>query len=180
MPLHTYIIIALCAVLVNCFCVRACKIRKTVDNRQTILYTIIVSLYTTRQYNSKNRTIEDDIMKLLTSSLCKQGGREYNQDFLDMSVAKDGACLVVCDGLGSYFGSEVASRRKRKEPADPLVVHYRSMRGERLPLHRYNAHRRYARILFQKQQAVLSDQRPFHVADSRGTRADTAARYTLA
>ncbi len=49
-------------------------------------------------------------MKLLTSSLCKQGGREYNQDFLDMSVAKDGACLVVCDGLGSYFGSEVASR----------------------------------------------------------------------
>ena len=49
-------------------------------------------------------------MKLLTSSLCKQGGREYNQDFLDLSVADDGACLVVCDGLGSYYGSEVASR----------------------------------------------------------------------
>ncbi len=45
-------------------------------------------------------------MKLLTSSLCKQGGREYNQDFLDLSVADDGACLVVCDGLGSYYGSE--------------------------------------------------------------------------
>ncbi len=49
-------------------------------------------------------------MKLLTSSLCKQGGREYNQDFLDLSVADDGACLVVCDGLGSYYGSEVGSR----------------------------------------------------------------------
>lgn len=49
-------------------------------------------------------------MKIVTSSLCKQGGREYNQDFLDMKVADDGACLVVCDGLGSYYGSEVASR----------------------------------------------------------------------
>lgn len=49
-------------------------------------------------------------MKLLTSSICKQGGREYNQDYLDLTVAKDGACLVVCDGLGSYYGSEVASR----------------------------------------------------------------------
>ena len=48
-------------------------------------------------------------MKLLTSSLCKQGGREYNQDYLDLKVEKDGACLVVCDGLGSYYGSEVAS-----------------------------------------------------------------------
>ena len=49
-------------------------------------------------------------MKLLTSSLCKQGGREYNQDYLDLTVEDDGACLVVCDGLGSYYGSEVASR----------------------------------------------------------------------
>ena len=47
-------------------------------------------------------------MKIVTSSLCKQGGREYNQDFLDLTVANDGACLVVCDGLGSYYGSEVA------------------------------------------------------------------------
>ncbi len=39
-------------------------------------------------------------MKLLTSSICKQGGREYNQDYLDLTVDKDGACLVVCDGLG--------------------------------------------------------------------------------
>ena len=49
-------------------------------------------------------------MKLSTSSLCKQGGREYNQDYLDQIVEPDGACLVVCDGLGSYYGSEVASR----------------------------------------------------------------------
>ncbi len=49
-------------------------------------------------------------MKLITSAICKQGGREYNQDYLDMSVSEDGACLVVCDGLGSYYGSEVASR----------------------------------------------------------------------
>lgn len=49
-------------------------------------------------------------MKILTSSICKQGGREYNQDYLDLAVSDDGACLVVCDGLGSYYGSEVASR----------------------------------------------------------------------
>lgn len=49
-------------------------------------------------------------MKILTSAICKQGGREYNQDYLDFAVTDDGACLVVCDGLGSYYGSEVASR----------------------------------------------------------------------
>ncbi|MCM1367986.1 MAG: serine/threonine-protein phosphatase [Roseburia sp.] len=49
-------------------------------------------------------------MKILTASICKQGGREYNQDYLDLTVSDDGACLVVCDGLGSYYGSEVASR----------------------------------------------------------------------
>jgi len=49
-------------------------------------------------------------MKIITSAICKQGGREYNQDYLDMKIADDGACLVVCDGLGSYYGSEVASR----------------------------------------------------------------------
>lgn len=49
-------------------------------------------------------------MKIYTSTICKQGGREYNQDYLDQTVTDDGACLVVCDGLGSYYGSEVASR----------------------------------------------------------------------
>lgn len=49
-------------------------------------------------------------MKLLTAALCKQGGREYNQDFIASFVDENEACLVVCDGLGSYVGSEVASR----------------------------------------------------------------------
>lgn len=49
-------------------------------------------------------------MKFLTGSICKQGGREYNQDYLKFTAESDGACLVVCDGLGSYYGSEVASR----------------------------------------------------------------------
>ncbi len=49
-------------------------------------------------------------MKILTGTLCKQGGREYNQDYLDLTVDENGGCLVVCDGLGSYYGSEVASR----------------------------------------------------------------------
>lgn len=49
-------------------------------------------------------------MKISISSLCKQGGREYNQDYLSSAVYGNNACLVVCDGLGSYVGSEVASR----------------------------------------------------------------------
>ena len=63
-------------------------------------------------------------MKLLTSSICKQGGREYNQDYLDLTVADDGACLVVCDGLGSYFGSEVAS----KTCATKIIESYNEIR----------------------------------------------------
>lgn len=49
-------------------------------------------------------------MKLTVASICKQGGREYNQDFVAGTVSENEACLVVCDGLGSYVGSEVASR----------------------------------------------------------------------
>ena len=49
-------------------------------------------------------------MKLVTSALCKQGGRQYNQDFVASFAEGSEACLVVCDGLGSYVGSEVASR----------------------------------------------------------------------
>ncbi len=49
-------------------------------------------------------------MKIVSSSICKIGGREYNQDFTAASLDKDAACFVVCDGLGSYVGSEVASR----------------------------------------------------------------------
>lgn len=49
-------------------------------------------------------------MKILTGNLCKIGGRDYNQDYIKASVNEHGACLVVCDGLGSYAGSEDASR----------------------------------------------------------------------
>ena len=49
-------------------------------------------------------------MKILVNSLCKQGGRDYNQDYVAYDASDGDACLVVCDGLGSYIGSEVASR----------------------------------------------------------------------
>jgi serine/threonine protein phosphatase PrpC len=49
-------------------------------------------------------------MKISAASICKQGGREYNQDFVSGIVNGTEACIVVCDGLGSYVGSEVASR----------------------------------------------------------------------
>ena len=49
-------------------------------------------------------------MKISAASICKQGGREYNQDFVSGIVTGTEACIVVCDGLGSYVGSEVASR----------------------------------------------------------------------
>jgi len=49
-------------------------------------------------------------MKILTGSICKIGGRDYNQDYLAESVHGDVCCFVVCDGLGSYIGSEVASK----------------------------------------------------------------------
>lgn len=49
-------------------------------------------------------------MKITVASICKQGGREYNQDFVAGAALDNEACLVVCDGLGSYVGSEVASR----------------------------------------------------------------------
>lgn len=48
-------------------------------------------------------------MRIALANLCKQGGREYNQDYLASSVNGCEACLVVCDGLGSYVGSEIAS-----------------------------------------------------------------------
>lgn len=49
-------------------------------------------------------------MKILSSSMCKIGGRDYNQDYVASSIKDSSACFVVCDGLGSYVGSEVASR----------------------------------------------------------------------
>ena len=49
-------------------------------------------------------------MKILVNSICKQGGRDYNQDFVAYDATDTDACLVVCDGLGSYMGSEIVSR----------------------------------------------------------------------
>ena len=49
-------------------------------------------------------------MRLALAGLCKQGGRDYNQDYVASSSKGMNACLVVCDGLGSYVGSEVASQ----------------------------------------------------------------------
>lgn len=63
-------------------------------------------------------------MKILTASLCKQGGREYNQDFVAGTVEGCTACLVVCDGLGSYVGSEVASRLCATKIVDDFTAAY--------------------------------------------------------
>lgn len=49
-------------------------------------------------------------MKIVSSSICRIGGREYNQDFCASSSSESASCFIVCDGLGSYVGSEVASR----------------------------------------------------------------------
>lgn len=49
-------------------------------------------------------------MKILYGSICKVGGRDYNQDYVLADSDERGGCFVVCDGLGSYIGSEVASR----------------------------------------------------------------------
>ena len=34
-------------------------------------------------------------MKITVASICKQGGREYNQDFVAGTVLENEACLVV-------------------------------------------------------------------------------------
>lgn len=64
----------------------------------------INELMTPTEYGGK-----PTIMKIIAASICKQGGREYNQDYVAHVIEGDKACFVVCDGLGSYVGSEVAS-----------------------------------------------------------------------
>lgn len=44
------------------------------------------------------------------ATITKQGGRDYNQDYLGYKLGKNGGCFIVCDGLGAYKGSEDASR----------------------------------------------------------------------
>lgn len=42
--------------------------------------------------------------------LCEIGGRSYNQDCVKVAQKDDKFCIAVADGLGSYNGSEIASR----------------------------------------------------------------------
>lgn len=49
-------------------------------------------------------------MKIIVSEICRQGLREENQDTALKFLGSHGACLVVCDGLGSYDGSGKISR----------------------------------------------------------------------
>lgn len=44
------------------------------------------------------------------ASLCRPGGRAYNQDFVGHKVIGKLLIIAVADGLGSYHGSDVASR----------------------------------------------------------------------
>jgi serine/threonine protein phosphatase PrpC len=44
------------------------------------------------------------------SKICEQGGREYNQDYADFAEKNGKFCVAVADGLGSYDGSEIASK----------------------------------------------------------------------
>lgn len=49
-------------------------------------------------------------MKVIVSDMSRRGQRAENQDAVGRFVGAAGACLVVCDGLGSYGGSGIASR----------------------------------------------------------------------
>ena len=61
-------------------------------------------------------------IKIVVADICKIGGRDYNQDYTAHSVDGDRACLVVCDGLGSYVGSEVASMLCASKINDSFVT----------------------------------------------------------
>lgn len=49
-------------------------------------------------------------MKLVHSEVCAQGGRTDNQDYAYCRIQGEKACFIVCDGLGAYYGSGVASK----------------------------------------------------------------------
>lgn len=48
-------------------------------------------------------------MTLAYSRICSPGGRQYNQDSTSGRAEGGKACFVVCDGLGAYIGSSIAS-----------------------------------------------------------------------
>ncbi len=49
-------------------------------------------------------------MKIKTAALSNQGGRSSNDDTVQILVQKDGVCIFVGDGLGSYAGGALASQ----------------------------------------------------------------------
>ena len=49
-------------------------------------------------------------MVIDTAKLCRRGGRDINQDCAGAFEANGRLLLVVCDGLGAYDGSGIASR----------------------------------------------------------------------
>ena len=49
-------------------------------------------------------------MTLTYSEICSPGGRKSNQDNAGWRADGGKACFVVCDGLGAYSGSGIASR----------------------------------------------------------------------
>lgn len=84
-------------------------------------------------------------MKIALASICKQGGREYNQDFVASAAQDNEACLVVCDGLGSYVGSEVASRLCAMKVIDSFIKtreadHDKAFLPESVMSYVYDAH----------------------------------------
>lgn len=48
--------------------------------------------------------------KLEVAYQSNKGGREHNQDYIAYCKSGADACLVACDGLGSYSGSEIISQ----------------------------------------------------------------------
>lgn len=50
-------------------------------------------------------------MNFQTATICKQGGRQYNEDWLGyISQDNDSNCWVLADGLGGHGGGDIASR----------------------------------------------------------------------
>ena len=76
-------------------------------------------------------------MNVIVGSICNIGGRTCNQDYVKSSVNGNRACLVVCDGLGSYEYSDIASRicaesiineYNRQADVDDSAYNYKSMK----------------------------------------------------
>lgn len=62
-------------------------------------------------------------MKLVYSEVCAQGGRNNNQDYAYCRIQGDKACFIVCDGLGAYYGSDMASKICARAMGDGFIEH---------------------------------------------------------